>query len=251
MCLSTNRFRPIYRARILGERPGFSKAKQTALALFFAAASASAADLPFCDHAYDAGRPGRDTVMILGQSNALGFGLAEPGACFGPERSLAQAWGAPLRVIKLAVGQTSMDQWTSDGGDLFALAIKRWREAGAPELAAIVWMQGETDSAQSRLAWSYLARMRPTLTELHRVTGAAILLIRTNTPRARFNGLVRRDQAQLAAEGLATLVDADDLPRYSDGVHIDGEGQLALGRRVYAALPGNVNFSPLHRRAGK
>jgi len=197
------------------------------------------------DGAFQPLQPGRNT----GSPN-------RPDA-WGPEASFARAWRAarpdrPLYVVKLARGSTSLapaegPDWSPSSGELFAQAGAELEAAKAalraqglsPRLAAVVWVQGESDAVHPVMASAYRTNLTSFIQALRQGWSAAD----TPVAMARIGRIgshadqVRAAQAAVdKADPLTVSVDAEGLPMQPDGLHISAEGQLRLGEALAAAV---------------
>lgn len=171
---------------------------------------------------------------------------------FGPEitlgRALQRDGEAPVAIIKVGFFGTALaTDWrpaATEGDRLYArllaeVAAARSALAGRPhEIDGFFWMQGETDANREDHARAYPENLRNLITALRRDLRAPdlpFILGRIGPPPPR--GYAHQEvvrAAQSAAPGLApavAVVDTDDLPRDTDGVHLLADGVLALGRR--------------------
>ncbi len=194
---------------------------------------------------------------------------------FGPEISLGRALHAagvaPLGIVKIGYfGSSLAEDWAPDaiaGNRLYALLLAQVRRAleglaargESPRLAAVFWMQGETDGARLESATAYEANLRALLDRVRRdfafaVRGSGplpVVLGRIGPPPARgypHQALVRTAQVRAAGSLPATSwVDTDDLARDTDGVHLLAPGVLTLGERwatAWLRVGGNPSTPP-------
>lgn len=155
----------------------------------------------------------------------------------------AEVTGAPVGVVVNARGGSSIDEWLpgSETGYL-AKAVERIRAAGDwGDVAAVLWHQGEADSAHPERYEAKLSRLVGILrTELGNpslpvVFGEIAHWNWTNRVEgtAPFNAMLRSlripHTACVSAEGLAPMKDETD-------PHFSAASQRELGRRYAEAL---------------
>lgn len=178
-------------------------------------------------------RPTTGLVRTLGPVN----GTMGPEITLG--RSLADAGGDPIAIVKFAIGGTSMLDWAPNGGKRYAGLVLRMNStlgylsnAGyTPTVRGGFWVQGEEDALYGDLAASYAEHLEELLAAFRANWGAElpIGIARINAPIRPYRDLVRDAQAE-AADWHTTVWNTDDLPLH-DAVHYDQLGQLRLGRR--------------------
>ncbi|MEO0479603.1 MAG: sialate O-acetylesterase [Planctomycetota bacterium] len=113
----------------------------------------------------------------------------------------------------------------------------------------IYWEQGESDAVAMNVG-NYLANTRAHFVDLRALLGddaeqgqvIPITIVKTRAnPSGPFDqtniAIIRDAQETLDGDPANYLVNVDDLPFHSDGVHFSGEASLRKGRRVVAALP--------------
>jgi hypothetical protein len=234
-------------------------------------------------------RPEPPLVLLLaGQSNMEGYGrtadldaedavwpanvlyfedgvAADPlgGNNFGPEISMAQVLsealpGREIRLVKVAVGGTSMLAWApswdstsaaitgnAGAGPMYAhlmAAVDSVTAGEEVEIGAAFWMQGERDARFADVGPGYGERIAGLVAALRADLGLAempFILGIVNPPADRYPALdeVRSAQRALAGEDAAVwLVDTDDISKWDDNLHYDSVGQLELGRRFARAF---------------
>ncbi len=188
----------------------------------------------------------------------------KPAGRVGPEisfgKEMAKAWpGQKIGIVKFAVGGTSVTQWDPDkqgGGKRAGLYgrlmgyVKAARDntPGGVEFVGLVWMQGERDSRDGKLAAAYTANLKKFVDRVRKDTGAADLpfvLGRIRTPDSyKFRDVVRKAQTEVAANiPNSAWADADGLEMKGDNLHYNTKGQMGLGQRfaqVYLKLVGGA-----------
>lgn len=155
----------------------------------------------------------------------------------------AEVTGAPVGVVVNARGGSSIDEWLPGSEtDYLAKAVERIRAAGDwGDFAAVLWHQGEADSAHPERYGAKLRRLVAILrTELGNpslpvVFGEIAHWNWTNRAKgtAPFNAMLRSlripHTACVSAEGLAPMKDETD-------PHFSAASQRELGRRYAEAL---------------
>lgn len=209
----------------------------------------------------------QDSVSIYCGSSwqALAPGLGASTSQFGPEVTFGRDIAAAnpdenIGLIKYAVGATSLwEDWkagataATSGPQYLGLlqavenALASLGTGETPEIAGIVWMQGESDAIEGHGAQyganltNFIKQLRADL-ELPDLE-FAIGQIHHNWPGDPLD--VMQAQAEVcAADPLTRLVYTDDLSTYSR--HYDTAGQMELGSRFAAALaPEPTSFALL------
>ena len=155
----------------------------------------------------------------------------------------AEVTGAPVGVVVNARGGSSIDEWLPGSeADYLAKAVARIRAAGDwGDVAAVLWHQGEADSAHPE---RYEAKLRRLIGSLRTELGNPSLPVVfgeiahwnwTNRVEgtAPFNAMLRSlhipHTACVSAEGLAPMKDETD-------PHFSAASQRELGRRYAEAL---------------
>ncbi len=196
---------------------------------------------------------------------------------------LAAANGGEVFLIPAAKGGSSLAAWAvgdpTDRESLFGNAVVRAQRAGPEQAApidhtfggadygAVVWYQGESDTANSDLANAYGGKTDAVLDGFQAELGAPVILVQlgrrgdTGTPsdpeppaviasRNLLYQRVREAQRALATGALTAtsdpsptrrletfLVVTHDLPMADgDGRHLSASGQEELGRRIALAI---------------
>jgi len=155
--------------------------------------------------------------------------------------------GVPQGLIASAHGGTSMEQWDTSrkeegGKTLYGATVRRLRKNGG-KVAGVLWYQGCSD-ANTAAAELYTERMKKLMAEFRKDAGNAKLpivvvqisrLVSPDPAAAPWNS-VQHQQYRLpfVIKNLAT-VPAVDLS-LDDTIHISGEGQYILGRRLAQAM---------------
>lgn len=178
----------------------------------------------------------------------------QPGSTvdFGPEvtfgRSIADRFPSErVALIKYAVGNTDLARkWDPDTGQLyraFAKTAKAGLKALADrgdtyEIAGMVWMQGESDSAYPEMAAAYETNLTALIARVRRdfdvpdlpfVIGRIYIGVHKGF---RNDKQVRTAQAAVAQrDGKAAWVDLDGLDQQDAGVEFNGPGTVEMGKR--------------------
>ncbi|WP_195499451.1 sialate O-acetylesterase [Alistipes timonensis] len=155
----------------------------------------------------------------------------------------AEVTGAPVGVVVNARGGSSIDEWLPGSETAYlAKAVERIRAAGDwGDVAAVLWHQGEADSAHPE---RYEAKLRRLVGILRTELGNPSLPVvfgeiahwnwtRRAEGTAPFNAMLRRlripHTACVSAEGLEPMKDETD-------PHFSAASQRELGRRYAEAL---------------
>lgn len=157
----------------------------------------------------------------------------------------------PIRQIGLvpcAVGGTPLSRWVP-GGDLYHAALARAETAlASPEaggLLAMLWHQGEADSATEELATTYADRWTDMVTDLRiRLKSPDLPVIAGGLgdfclrhPDCPFAATVNTQLQSLPRRVSRTaFVDASGLVDGGDGIHFDAASARKLGQRYATAL---------------
>lgn len=167
----------------------------------------------------------------------------------GPAVAFAQDMhkrtGVPQGVLACAHGGTSMSQWdpklkNQGGGSLYGASIRRLEKNGG-KISGIIWYQGESD-CNAQAAPLYTDRMKELIAAFRRDAGdrklpfVAVQLGRVaGWDGTTWNSV--QDQERLLGESVknVAIVPAIDL-RLDDLIHIGGEDQHRLGRRLAYAM---------------
>lgn len=183
---------------------------------------------------------------------------------WGPEAEFARQWldahpGETLYIIKVADGQlglaadpTQADWSPSSAGEFFDRALVRIGEARvaladeAPEIGALLWMQGEQDATSQAAANAYAANLETFVTAVRAewgspYTGFYLGRIAANLPAVfAYKDDVRNAQVHNdAADANLFLVDTDRFHLQVDGIHFSGEGEVSLGAGFFALYNGS------------
>jgi len=180
--------------------------------------------------------------------------LSSNGEKWGPEAEFGRQWrrarpSTSLWIIKHATGGSALaDAWASGGADrvIFdaevAQGLASLNGLGlTPNVVALLWMQGESDSQDITQANAYEANLTAWLSHVRTVSDAplmAALIGRiANQSAWTYRTTVRAAQsAVVAADSRSALIDTDGYG--NDGVHYDIAGNIALGADMHSALLG-------------
>lgn len=168
-----------------------------------------------------------------------------PGVSFGQD--MARSSGVPQGLIACAHGGTSMPQWDPankrlGGGSLYGAMVERVRLNGG-RVRGVLWYQGCSDANPDGVA-HYIARMKKLVAAMRRdFRDPALPVVMVQIGRFFFgagNGehwnAIQECQRRLPAMiGRLALVPVVDLPM-DDGIHLGGDGQNVLGRRLAYAM---------------
>ena len=200
------------------------------------------------------------TVIAFGQSNAANHGserLAAPpgmadfhdGRCWAgddpqhggtetggsPWPAFAQELGEPVIVATIAVGATTLEDWTGRLAPRLTGTVEALREAGHPP-DALLFFQGEQDRATPGAAYREGLEKLAALTDVPLLLGEASVCY--GEPEAAAQ-LTKARHATVAAHAhVHPGADTDALgAAYRwDGCHLNGAGLREAGRRWARAL---------------
>lgn len=220
-----------------------------------------------------------DQVSVDPSGGCESFEDNGSGVSFGVSlgNELAARTGDDVFLIPAARGGSSLLDWslglgTEDQATLFGSAVVRGKRAGSDRGAplgrvaggdaygAVVWFQGETDTASSSLANAYARKTEEVLDGFVGALEAPIILVQLarrgyvtrsdSTSRNLLYQVVREQQRRLAdgarladttgssspiSRSGTHLVVTHDLPM-ADGRHLSAAGQVEVGRRVSLAI---------------
>lgn len=167
-----------------------------------------------------------------------------PGVAFGQD--LYRRTGIPQGLLCCAHGGTSMSQWDpafkkAKGHSLYGAMYRRFRKNGGA-VAGVFWYQGCSD-ANPQAAPCYTQKMKKLVQSMRRdLKDAKLPVVAVQISRTTGRGDGQwwdsiREQQRRLPESIRNLavVPAIDLP-LSDGIHISGKGQQALGKRAAEAM---------------
>lgn len=171
---------------------------------------------------------------------------------FGPEmgfaRTLYDAGQRNIALIKVSVGGTDLyEDWKKGNQYLYErlieevrVALRRLEQANRPyQLAALCWMQGESDTQNKLAAEQYEANLISFIEHVRKDLHEPklpiyIAKIKYSTERAHQEA-VRWAQHRVGSwDPYAACFHTDDLPT-QDGTHYNVRAQLTLGRRFAEA----------------
>ena len=167
-----------------------------------------------------------------------------PGVSFGQD--LYKKTGVPQGLLCCGHGGTSMTQWDpakkKEGGkSLYGAMCRRVKKNGG-SVAGVFWYQGCSDADPAASA-CYMQRMKTFVQSMRRDfkdPRLPVVTVQISRVTQRGDGqwwdAIREQQRRLPEQikHLAT-VPAIDLP-LSDGIHLSGSGQAALGKRAAEAM---------------
>ena len=184
--------------------------------------------------------------------------LLQPGSTvdFGPEVTFGRTMADLLpeeriALIKYAAGNTNLAvDWDPDSGPQY----RRFKEtvtAGLEaltdrgdtyEIAGMVWMQGESDSAFANMAPKYRANLTRFIARVRRdfdVPDVPIVIGRIFLGVGSFRHAAKVRAAQVAVaerDKHASWVNLDGLSQQPAGVEFDGPGTIEMGKRFAKAM---------------
>jgi hypothetical protein len=187
--------------------------------------------------------------LILLQPGTAEFG---PGGrpAFGPEitfgRKMADDFPDQIfALIKSANGGTSLaSNWNPFWGgeytkfkETVANGIAELVDAGyTPEIAGMLWMQGEADARVAYNAYAYRKNLRSFIREIRiEYTDSALPFLIGEVFTNAYGETISSAQAAVAAaDANVGFITTRDLS-FQDNVHFDPNGQIELGRRFASA----------------
>ena len=176
--------------------------------------------------------PARDPLHF-DKPKVAGVGLGSEFA----RRVAASEPQAKIGLVPCAFGGTSLEQW-KPGGALYTNAVARMRTAlRSGQLRAILWHQGEADSAAAKTA-TYPARFAALIERLRRDLGAEqvpVLVGELGHYRESYAGFNAMLPQAVEAVPRCVRVSAEGLGANSDNVHFSREALIEFGRRYFEA----------------
>ncbi len=169
-----------------------------------------------------------------------------PAVAFGQE--MLRRTGVPQGLLACAHGGTSMAQWSPDkksegSKSLYGAMLRRVAKNGG-RVAGMIWYQGESDAGPQDVVAVYTQKMREFVAAVRRDLRAPRLPVATvqisrvigDWGNGSLWNAIQEQQRRLpkVIPHLAT-VPAVDLP-LDDGIHIGGNGNTRLGRRLAEAM---------------
>ncbi|PQQ05446.1 putative carbohydrate esterase [Prunus yedoensis var. nudiflora] len=180
--------------------------------------------------------------------NGIGPGMAFANAILVANRSGASG---VIGLVPCAVGGTNITQWTR-GSFLYNQMIRRAKAAlnNGGTIRALLWYQGESDTANGEDAKSYKNRVETFFGDVRMdLQSPALPIIQValaSGEEAAFIEIVR--EAQLGVDFLnVRTVDAKGLPLEPDGLHLTTPAQVRLGQMLAAAY---LQFLPSSSTTG-
>jgi hypothetical protein len=183
-----------------------------------------------------------------------GLSFLQPGQSFGPEltfgRGMADAYpSGKVALIKYARGGTSLAiDWNPDSGPHYiafmhavTIAMQSLQGQYDPDIAGMIWMQGERDSKDLNQANAYEQNLTQFIQAVRRDTLMPdmpfVIGQISHAPDWTYGQTVRQAQFNVSQSADFTgLVTTSDLPMNADGIHYNSDGQMTLGRRFADVL---------------
>jgi len=160
---------------------------------------------------YQVSVPGDEPgVLLIGQSNCVGFDLA---------------WDGPERFDIFALPGSKIEKWDPPDTALFREVDHLLAER---PYKAVIWFQGESDGVDIQSARLYHDRLEELLS--HILIHSPVILVTTHgTP---YSDMVNGAKGELSKEYEGVyMVDSSDLPR-RDSMHLTIDGKLELVDRL-------------------
>ncbi|ONI33515.1 hypothetical protein PRUPE_1G430100 [Prunus persica] len=182
------------------------------------------------------------------KTNGIGPGMAFAKAILVANRSGASG---VIGLVPCAVGGTNITHWAR-GSFLYNQMIRRAKAAlnNGGTIRALLWYQGESDTANREDAKSYKNRVETFFGDVRLdLQSPALPIIQValaSGEEAAFIDIVR--EAQLGVDFLnVRTVDAKGLPLEPDGLHLTTPAQVRLGQMLAAAY---LQFLPSSSTTG-
>jgi len=192
--------------------------------------------------------------------------LQPVGGIFGPELSFARSvktrTGAPVAIIKVAAGGTTLGaDWNPDepsGFELYPLLIETVRssladleERGVPHrLEGVVWHQGENDMFDDGFRMSYGENLANLLRRMRRDLGAPELHVQVGELCTKtIWGMDLRPRMAAIARGQRAATEADPLATYVPTAHIGVEIGGGVGLHYHYGTLGQLEHGLCHAEA--
>ena len=150
--------------------------------------------------------------------------------------AMATRYGVPIGVAVTGHGGTSVNQW-QPGGELFDWTLTRVRELGVGGFRAMLWHQGESDTAMA--SDEYARKLTNTIRGMQSAAGWAfpwfVAQVSYHSATDSHSASTRDAQAQLWREGVALegpdtdTLGADYRDAGGKGIHFSPKGLTAHG----------------------
>lgn len=171
----------------------------------------------------------------------LAAGNTEPEG-FGPEISfgyrMSREWREPIGIVKHSVGGTNLAvNWSpSIPTSLYAQMLRKVRAARKErriEIVGMVWMQGESDGRDPRMAQAYAGNLRAFVRRARAdLRSPALIFVagRVNPPKQGFPfvDIVRAAQERCKEKNYG-FIDCDSLEKGPDNLHYTTRGVVDMG----------------------
>ncbi|KAK4424225.1 putative carbohydrate esterase [Sesamum alatum] len=159
----------------------------------------------------------------------------------GPGMSFANAVKERVGVIGLvpcAVGGTAIKEWAR-GTHLYENMVKRAKAAvhGGGEIKAVLWYQGESDTASQEDVDSYKEKMETLIANVRadlNLPSLPIIQVAIASGDEKYLEKIREIQKGIDLPNVA-CVDAKGLQLKEDSLHLTTEAQVQLGRMLAQA----------------
>ncbi len=194
-------------------------------------------------------RPSRRELEKLRRSMIKGV---SPGLAFGLD--MRKRTCVPQGLIACAHGGTSMEQWSplqrdKGGASLYGAMVRRYEKLGQP-VAGVLWYQGESDAHPDAVNL-YTQRMAELVAATRRDMNLSRLpwvIVQlgchaSSEDQEEWNSIQEQQRRLPDCVPHLDVVPAIDL-ELDDGIHIAGNGQQILGRRLARAANRLVHKAP-------
>lgn len=168
-------------------------------------------------------------ILVAGQSNSVRF-TPEGEASF--RATLAQTFpNARVEFVNCGENGTSIAQWAANGARINNCV----QMAQGRTFTHLWWYQGETDALQGTLGYGtqVLAVWNALNTALNSNMRIYYAQLATTTlPAFQGHWQTIKDELASLQSPQRTIVTTEDLLLHPDGIHLDTQGQIDLGKRV-------------------
>ncbi|XP_030518794.2 probable carbohydrate esterase At4g34215 [Rhodamnia argentea] len=160
-----------------------------------------------------------------------------PGMAFANALRERGGGGGAGRVglVPCAVGGTAIREWAR-GGHLYESMVRRARESvkDGGEIKALLWYQGESDTAAEHDAEAYRGNMEALIKDVRGDLGLPslpVIQVAIASGDGRYMDRVRRAQLEIELPNVV-CVDAKGLPLKDDHLHLTTHAQVRLGHML-------------------
>ncbi|XP_048134902.1 probable carbohydrate esterase At4g34215 [Rhodamnia argentea] len=168
-----------------------------------------------------------------GKTRGVGPGMAFANAL--RERGGGAGRVGRVGLVPCAVGSTAIRKWAR-GGHLYESMVRRARESvkDGGEIKALLWYQGESDTAAEHDAEAYRGNMEALIKNVRGDLGLPslpVIQVAIASGNERYMDRVRRAQLEIELPNVV-CVDAMGLPLNDDHLHLTTHAQVRLGHML-------------------